>query len=209
RFVGDMGDVHEDTLAIHLADDFLAEIGEAVVNGLVGGGIGPLVVIEVRERDVADAEIAEHAQDTDVVADHVTALDADQDGDLTLGVRAANVVGGAAENKIVRMLLHVFADRVDLVERFLDGGWPEDAAVDPHREKLDVEAALAHARDIHMTVGVALAEIKGLREEALRRVRVRVKDDRGKMELAGMLRNIVGGYIADQEGSSEEAKTET
>ncbi|OLC88310.1 MAG: hypothetical protein AUH88_01275 [Acidobacteria bacterium 13_1_40CM_4_61_5] len=60
-----------------------------------------------------------------------------------------------------------------------------------------------------MTVGVALAEIKGLREEALRRVRVRVEDDRGKMELAGMLRNIVGGDVADQERSSEEAKTET
>ncbi len=44
-FVGDVRDVHQDAKAIHFEDDLLAEIGEAVVCGLIGGGIGPLGVV--------------------------------------------------------------------------------------------------------------------------------------------------------------------
>src|SRR5260221_10678731 len=46
-FVGDVGDVDDDAEAIHFADYVFAEIGEAVVGGLVGGGVGPLVVVHV------------------------------------------------------------------------------------------------------------------------------------------------------------------
>ena len=60
-FVTDMRNVHHDSLTVHFANDVLAEIGEAVVRGLVGGGVGPLVVVEMREGHVARAQVAEHA----------------------------------------------------------------------------------------------------------------------------------------------------
>ena len=44
RFVGDVGDVDDHAETIHFADDVFAEIGEAVVFGLGGGGIGPFVI---------------------------------------------------------------------------------------------------------------------------------------------------------------------
>ena len=58
-FVGNVGDIDDDAEAIHFADDILAEIGEAVVCGLVGGGIGPIVIFHVREGHVANAESGE------------------------------------------------------------------------------------------------------------------------------------------------------
>ena len=87
----------------------------------------------------------------------------------------------------------VLADGVDLVERLLDGGRAHDAAVDPDRKEDGVHAAFAHARDVDGAVGVALAEIVVVREEALRGVVVGVEDDGGKMQLVSASRDIVGG----------------
>ena len=51
-----MRDVDHHSLPIHFPDYFFPEIGEAVVGGLVGGGIGPFVVYVVGEGHVTDAE---------------------------------------------------------------------------------------------------------------------------------------------------------
>ena len=56
RLVGDVRDVHHHAKAVHLADDVLAERREAVVRRLVGRRIGPVVVLEMRQRHIADAE---------------------------------------------------------------------------------------------------------------------------------------------------------
>src|SRR5712664_2102403 len=80
-FVGDVGDVDEDAEAVHFADYVFAEVGEAVVGGLVGGGVGPLVVVHVGESHVAATESGEGAENGEVVAHHVSAFDAHEDGD--------------------------------------------------------------------------------------------------------------------------------
>ena len=54
RLVGNVGNIHHDSLAIHFADDFLAVAGKAVVRGLIGGRIGPLIIVKMRERHVAN-----------------------------------------------------------------------------------------------------------------------------------------------------------
>src|SRR5208337_4055951 len=97
-FVGDVRDVHEDAEAVHFADYFLAEVGKAVVGGLVGGGVGPLVVVHVGEGHVADAESGEGAEDGEIVAHHVAAFDADEAGDFVLLFGFADVGDGGGED---------------------------------------------------------------------------------------------------------------
>ena len=193
-FVGDVRDVDEDALAIHFADDVFAEVGEAIVRGLVGGGVGPLVIFEMREGHVANAESGVDADHADVVADHVAAFDAHEDGDFFLGVGAANVVGGSGEEQIVGMIADGVANGVDLVESFLDGGWALDAGVDEDGEEQGVEAAFAHAGDVDVAAaGVALGEVVVLGREELGGVGVGVEDDGREMELTGVVGGGIGG----------------
>ena len=193
-FVGDMGDVDKDALAIHFADDVFAEVGEAIVGGLVGGGVGPLVIFEMSEGHVTDAESGVDADHADVVADHVAAFDAHEDGDFFLGVGAANVVGGGGEEQVLGMIADGHADGVDLVESFLDGGRALDAGVDEDGEEEGVEAAFAHAGDVDVAAaGVALGEVVVLGAEKLSGVGVGVEDDGGEMELVGVFGDGVGG----------------
>ena len=81
-----------------ISDDVFAEIGEAVVFGRGGGGIGPLVVDHVREGHVTDAESGEGAQDGEIVAHHVATFDAHESGNFALFLGFANVVGSGGEN---------------------------------------------------------------------------------------------------------------
>ncbi len=193
-FVGDVRDVDEDALAIHFADDVFAEVGEAVVRGLVGGRVGPLVIFEMRESHVAHAERGVDTDEANVVANHVAAFDAHEDGDFFLGVGAANVVGGGGEKQIVGMIADGGANGVDLVESFLDGGRALDAGVDEDGEEQRVEAAFAHAGNVDVAAaGVALGEVVVLGEEELRGVGVRVEHDGGEVELVGVVGGGVGG----------------
>ena len=63
RLVGDVRDVDHHAEPVQLADDVLAERRQAVVRRLVGGRVGPVVVLEMRQRQVADAERGVLAQD--------------------------------------------------------------------------------------------------------------------------------------------------
>ena len=72
------------------------------MGGLVGGGIRPLVIVEMREGHVAYAEIGKDAHHADVIADHVAALDAHQGSDLALRVGAAHIFGGARQHDVIR-----------------------------------------------------------------------------------------------------------
>src|SRR5216684_3063814 len=66
------------------------------------------------------------------------------------------------------------------------------AAVDPDRKENGVHPAFAHARNVHVPVGIALTDVVVLGEEPLRGVVMRVKDDRGKMKLLCPLSNVIG-----------------
>src|SRR5581483_9234169 len=89
--VGNMRDVDQHPNPIHLAHNVFAVICQTVVDRLVGGGIRPLVVIEVRESHVADTQVAVDADHADVIAEHVAAFDAHQDCNLALVVNAAHI----------------------------------------------------------------------------------------------------------------------
>ena len=174
--VADVRDVHQHSLASHFAYDFLAVVRKAIVRGLVGGGIGPLIVVEMGKGHVADTEIGKDAHHADVVADHVAALDAHQGGNLALRVRAANIFRGARQHDVVGIFLDVFAHGVDLIECLLNRGRAHNVAVDPDRKEDAIHAAFAHARYVDRAVRIALAQVIILREQALRRVVVRVDD---------------------------------
>ena len=92
-------------------------------------------------------------------------------------------------------------DGINLVEGFLDRGRTHDAAIDPDGKENRIHAAFAHARNIHVTVGIALAEIEVLGEKALRGVVVRIEHDRGKVQLLGARGDLVGRNGARQEKS--------
>ena len=192
-FVADVRDVHDDAKAVHFADDVLAEIGEAVVLGLVGGGIGPIGVAHVRERHVTNTESGEGAEDSEIVGDHVAAFDTDEGGDFVLGVGCADFVGSGGEDEIVGMLANGFADGVDLIESLLDGLRAGDLAGNPDGEEEGGEAAIAHARDVYAAVGVASGEIEFGVEEALGGVVVGVDDNGGEVEGFGFVGESVGG----------------
>ena len=72
--VGDVRNVDHDAEAIQLADDVLAEVGEAVVRRLVARRIAPGRVHAVREGEVAHAEAVIVAEDGQALVDHVAAL---------------------------------------------------------------------------------------------------------------------------------------
>ena len=193
-FVADVGDVHDDAETVHFADDVLAEIGEAVVRRLVSGGIGPFGVAHVGEGHVTNTESGEGTKDTEIVADHVAALDADERGGLVLLAGGADFIGSGGENEIVWMLADGFADGVDLIESELDGLWAGDLAGNPDGEEKGGEIAFAHAGDVNATVGMANAEIEFGIKETLGGVVVRVDDDGGEMELFGFIGDGGGGH---------------
>jgi hypothetical protein len=79
------------------------------VGRVVGRRIGPVVVLVVRERHVADAERRVHAQQPQIVVDHVAAFHAHQRGDLVIRGRLSHIRGGRREHQIVGMRADRFA----------------------------------------------------------------------------------------------------
>jgi hypothetical protein len=78
------------------------------------------------------------------------------------------------------------ANHLDLCERALDRLRPGSCASYPDREKNRTQPALAHPGNVHRPISVALTQIEIAIYEPLRRVRVRVYDQRTKMKLASL-----------------------
>ena len=74
-----MGTVHEDSAAVHLADDLLPE-GSKPLCGIrrVGGGVADKVVVRVAEGNVSDPHVRIAADIPDIVPYPETVLDADE-----------------------------------------------------------------------------------------------------------------------------------
>ena len=136
------------------------------------------------ERHVADAERRVYAQQPEIVVDHVAAFHAHQRGDLVIRGRLSHIRGGRREHQIVGMRANRFAHGVDLIERALHGRRNGDLARHPDREEQRVQASLAHARDVDVAVRVPFADVEGfVEDQPLRRVVVRVDDDRAVVQL--------------------------
>ncbi len=202
-----MRDVDHHTEPVHFADDVLAKRGQAVVRRLVGRGIGPVVVLEVRQRHIANAERGEVPQLAHVVVDHVPALDAHQRRDLLLGGGTPDLGGSRGQHEIVGMSPHGFANGVDLIVGTLHRDRTGDIAGHPDREEQPVHPAVLHARDVDVAVAVALADVEArIEDHALRGIGVGIDDDRaavngGRLRLAGGER----GNGDESESENEEA----
>ena len=190
--IGNVGDIDQHSLPVHFGDNLLSVVGEAVVCRLVGGGVRPFVVVEMRQRHITNAKIAVDSHHADVVAQHVAAFKAHQDSNFALSMGPSNIFRGAGESQIVRILPHVFANCINLIESFLNRRRSHDAAVDPDGKENGVHAAFAHARNVDAPGGIALAKIEIAGGETLGRVVVRVEDDGGEMQLTGFLGDRVG-----------------
>src|SRR6267142_2791868 len=160
RLVRNVRNVHEHSLPVHFADHFLAEIRQAVMRRLVGGGVRPLIIVEVGERHVAYAQACVVADHVNVVADHVAAFHAHEDGDLALRVGAADLLRGGGQCKVLAMLLDVLTDDVNLVESLLYRWWPQGPSGNENGEKLYVEAPFTHARYVDVAFSIAFAKIE-------------------------------------------------
>jgi hypothetical protein len=94
-------------------------------------------------------------------------------------------------------------DGIDLVESFLNRKRAHSAAINPDGKENGVHATFAHAGDVDVTRGIALAEVEIAGEEALGGVVVGVGDDGGEMKSVGLLGDGVSGSGNEQSNCAE------
>ena len=193
-FIAHVGDVHHNSEAVHFADHVLAEIREAIVHGLVRGRIRPFVIAAVGKRHVPDAQSREAAQHTQIAVDHVAALDSEECCNLSLFVGVADFGRSRRQNEIVRMLANLLAHRVDLNQCTVNGLRPGNFAGHPDGKENRPKIPFPHAGNIDAPGGAARTKVELSIKKSLRRVVVRVHDDRGEVQLARFFRNGIGGH---------------
>jgi hypothetical protein len=141
----------------------------------------------MRESDVAHAKIAEQTQHPEVIADHLPAFDPNENGNLASGVRVADVVGGAAEYKIIGVFPNILMNRIDLIECLLYSRGTHDLCVDVNSEEDCVQPAFPHPGNVNVAFGIPSAQIVSFGEEALRGIGVAIQYDRGEVEYMGAI----------------------
>jgi len=166
----------------------------------------------VRQRQVADAEPGVVAQDRQAVVDHVPAFHPHQRHELPRLHAGAHVRRGRRERDFVRVPFGEAPDVVDHRERALDGFRAGDGTGHVDREERGVETAFARAWIVDMAGGgsapaaltarlVHAEEIPAFAAEHLRRVDVRVNDDRLPVHARGARRRLRGEGDGDDQES--------
>ena len=203
-FVGNVRDVHDYAQAVHLLHDLAAEIGQAVVLGFVGGAVSPVVVDGVRQGHVAHAEFGVGAQDTQVVLDGMAAFEAHQQRDLSFAVGAADVAGGAGQQQVVGVALHLLIDGGDELQGALDGAiFFVLARVYPDGKEGCVQPAFPHAGEVNVAVGIAGREVKAFVQQPLGSIYMRIDDDGAPVQLGYTWADTV---FTDCEQRTEESR---
>src|ERR1700722_11886729 len=87
-----------------------------MVNRFVGGRIRPFVVSTVRKGHVADPQPGELSQYGEITVDHVAAFHTHERSDPAFRFCFANFRGSSGQYDVARMLTHLFAHGVDLLE---------------------------------------------------------------------------------------------
>ena len=193
RLVGDVRDVDQHAQAVHLEDDLLAAVGEAVVVldfGIVDVArrVGPFVGVRPAQGHVAHAEAVEIAEQANVVFDGVAAFNAEQCGKFVFAVGALDVGDAESHHHAVGMAGGLLIDRIDEIERVAGEVALVGFRVHPDGEELGAEIAglgLVEA-DVAGVFGIGRSDVVVFVEKALRRVGVRVDDDGGVVDLAGL-----------------------
>ncbi|GAA1605009.1 hypothetical protein GCM10009828_034970 [Actinoplanes couchii] len=115
--VGDVRQVDEHADPVHLGHHLAAEVAEPADPGHVGGAVRPAGVLVVGQGQVADAQLVQHPQDGQRVADAVPALGPDQAGDPAGPERRLQSAGGRHQLQPVREPAVHLPDQVDLLQR--------------------------------------------------------------------------------------------
>jgi hypothetical protein len=89
-----------------------------------------------------------HAQHRQIIVDLAAAFDAEQRGDATRFLDAADIGRGAGELEILRVAFDDAVNDVDLLQRCLDSGRAGDAGRDINLPELAADMAGAQAGDI-------------------------------------------------------------
>ncbi len=141
-----MRNVDHHAQPVHLQNNLLAEIREAVVVLNLGvvdvaGGVGPFIGVRPRERHVAHAQAVVIAQQVHVVLDRVSAFDAHERGQFVLAVGALDVGDGKGHHHAVGMMRRLLVDRVDQIEGVAGEMALIGLGVDPDGEKFRAQIA--------------------------------------------------------------------
>ena len=116
----------------------------------IGGCVGPIVVVEVRERHVADAEHVVGAQRAERVGDRVAAFDPQERGDPPLSHLAPDIGCATGEGQVLRILGDHPSSDVDLLELIAHHVERAQIAGHVHRPELRPDHAGAEAGDVRI-----------------------------------------------------------
>jgi hypothetical protein len=134
------------------------------------------------------------AQKPQVVLYRVTTLDAEHNSELPLSHDAPDVASRESYAHPVTVLLRLFPDSIDHLQRHLHDILVRLIGTRPAGEYLRIEPALGYAREIDVTVLVAVPEIERLiPNESHRGIAMRVEDNRRPVKLAKLTRELVAG----------------
>ena len=190
--VGHVGDIHHHAQAVHLANHVPPKQAQAVVAHRIGGGVGPVVRVEVRQRDVAHAQLPVEPEHREAVVDGVAALDAGHRGVLALRHDAAAVGGGERDFHVVGVGRAESVEAVQklqaAVQRALFGNLLGGNVAGP---PLHAQVALLYARQVQMALAGRRRQVLAVVGHAADRVGVSVHHERRKMEVARPLANGV------------------
>jgi hypothetical protein len=213
-------EVHHDADAVHLGDDLLAEIAEAVVEplaaGLAGVRVGELAVTVMGQRHVPGAAIVELLDALHRgrgITQGVAVLDANQ-GNLLAGfVDAADIGRGQRELDFVGSdLLGQQVNGVELGHRLFIGAvvafGRQGSLSDVDNEERGIESALAHLRQVDLIAEVLC--VVAFRGEVVGvDVVVGIERDDALMNALCLLdEGVVGGCLRVSSGRGYDRRTD-
>ena len=153
----DVRDVDQHAEPVHLAHHLAPERRQPAVRRGVGRRVGPVVVLAVSERHVADAERIVGAQRAEAVLERLAVLHAEERGDLALLPGALDVGGAGGEEEGVRVGVDHPAGELDLLE--LGARRVRQSRGDEDAPELARDPALAEPRDVGVDGRAALAQV--------------------------------------------------
>ena len=98
----------------------------------------------------------------EVVVNHVAAFHAHQRGDFFLGMGAADIGRSGGQHQVIREFVRVLTDGINQAQGTLDGFGAGDGGGNIDGKENRIHAAFAHARDINVAAGVALAKVEAV-----------------------------------------------
>jgi hypothetical protein len=193
RRIRNMRDVDHHPEVVHPGHHPPAERREPAVPSVVARASADAVRVRPRERHVARAAVVEDLQAIEELiacplAERMSTLDPDEERDLARPGRRAHLCGRARQDDRRRVRCDEPVDGVELGESpRVEGIFRIHHRRHEDGEKLGVQASLAHARNVRLTIRETLGEVRALEDEPLGYVVVGVDHDGGAVQRFGGL----------------------